>query len=124
MSTQIKPSDSNNNTTLQNINNLQASPIDDQELKSFLDKYSIEDIVGLKLSRFLEQLGSFEPENFHQMIMSRVEKPMLKQILQRVGGNQVHASRILGINRNTLRKKIKFHNINWSRLIRTVFRSI
>ena len=35
-----------------------------------------------------------------------VEKPLIEVVLERVGGNQLHAARMLGINRNTLRKKI------------------
>ena len=85
--------------------------IDDYDLIERLDKYSIEDVVELKISRFLDQIGTFYPENVHEIIMSKVEKPLLVQILRRVGGNQVQASKILGINRNTLRKKIKLYGI-------------
>ena len=83
----------------------------DEGLISDLDKYSMEDVVELKISRFLDQMGDFEEENMYELIMSKVEKPLLTQILRRVGGNQVQASRILGINRNTLRKKIKQYDI-------------
>ena len=83
----------------------------DKELIDDLDKYSMEDVVELKISRFLDQMGDFEEDNMHDLIMSKVEKPLLTQILRRVGGNQVQASRILGINRNTLRKKIKQYDI-------------
>ncbi len=85
--------------------------IDDMDLVKRLDKYSIEDVVELKISRFLDQIGTFYPENLHELIMSKVEKPLLIQILRRVGGNQVQAAKILGINRNTLRKKIKLYGI-------------
>lgn len=85
--------------------------IKDHDLISRLDRYSIEDVVELKISRFLDQIGTFYPENVHELIMSKVEKPLLIQILRRVGGNQVQAARILGINRNTLRKKIKIYGI-------------
>lgn len=85
--------------------------IHDQDLIERLDKYSIEDVVELKISRFLDQIGTFQPDNMHELIMSKVEKPLLVQILRRVGNNQVQASRILGINRNTLRKKIKMYGI-------------
>ena len=81
--------------------------IDDIDLITRLDKYSIEDVVELKISRFLDQIGTFYPENVHELIMSKAEKPLLVQILRRVGGNQVQAAKILGINRNTLRKKNK-----------------
>ena len=85
--------------------------ISDQELVKILDKYSIEDIVELKISRFLDQIGTFYPDDMHNLIMAKVEKPLLIQMLRRVGGNQVQASKILGINRNTLRKKMKQYGL-------------
>jgi len=81
----------------------------DQDLAVRLDKHSLESIVELKISRFLDQIGSYYPEDLHSLIMKKVEKPLLSQILRRTGGNQVHASKILGINRNTLRKKMKLY---------------
>src|SRR5690349_17565635 len=80
--------------------------IDDADLITRLDEYSIEDVVELKISRFFDQIGTFYPDDVYDLIMSKVEKPLLVQILRRVGGNQVQAAKILGINRNTLRKKI------------------
>lgn len=88
--------------------------ITDPNLIKRLDTYSIEDIVELKIARFLDQLGGFYPENMHELIMCKVEKPLIVQILRQVGGNQVHASKILGINRNTLRKKMKLYSIGVS----------
>ena len=85
--------------------------ISDLDLIARLDKYSMEEVVELKISRFLDQIGTFYPENVHELIMSKLEKPLLIQILRRVGGNQVQAAKILGINRNTLRKKIKFYGL-------------
>lgn len=85
----------------------------DRELIESLDKYSIEDVVELKISRFLDRMGNFFPENenVYDLIMSKVEKPLLTQVLRRVGGNQVQAAKILGINRNTLRKKMKIYGL-------------
>lgn len=85
--------------------------IDDSDLITRLDQYSIEDVVELKISRFFDQIGTFYPENVYDLLMSKVEKPLLVQILRRVGGNQVQAAKILGINRNTLRKKIKQYGL-------------
>lgn len=86
-----------------------TSPRKDEEFIKGLDSYALEDLVELKISRFLDQLGTFYPENLHNLIMQKVEKPLVRQILHRTGGNQVHAARILGINRNTLRKKMKLY---------------
>jgi DNA-binding protein Fis len=76
-----------------------------------LDSFSLEAIVEMKISRFLDKIGTYYPEDLHALIMSEIEKPLLTQILRRTGGNQVHASRLLGINRNTLRKKIKLYSL-------------
>jgi DNA-binding protein Fis len=91
------------------IRNLGAPAELDADLAQKLDQYSLETVVEFKIARFLDQLGTFYPENLHELIIQKVEKPLIAQILRRVGGNQVHASRILGINRNTLRKKMKMY---------------
>jgi DNA-binding protein Fis len=84
----------------------------DQDLAARLDKHSLESIVEMKIARFLDQIGTFYPEDLHDLIMAKVEKPLIGQILRRTGGNQVHASKILGINRNTLRKKMKMYGFS------------
>ena len=83
----------------------------DTDLASKFDSYSLESIMEMKISRFLEQLGGFYPESLHALIMKKVEKPLIEQILKRTGGNQVQAARILGINRNTLRKKMRLYSL-------------
>lgn len=88
-----------------------SASITDSDLVTRLDSYSLESIVELKISRFLDQIGTYYPESLHALIMRKSEKPLLSQILRRTGGNQVHAARILGINRNTLRKKMKVYGI-------------
>jgi DNA-binding protein Fis len=83
----------------------------DGEFTGKLDSFSLEAVVEHKISTFLDQVGGMYPEDLHSLILGKVEKPLLAQILRRTGGNQVHASRILGINRNTLRKKLLEHQL-------------
>ncbi len=83
----------------------------DTEFTGKLDSFSLEAVVEHKISKFVDQVGGMYPEDLHSLILGKVEKPLLTQILRRTGGNQVHASRILGINRNTLRKKMKMHSV-------------
>ncbi len=45
------------------------------------------------------------------MVINSVEKPLLESVLHKVQGNQTHAAQMLGINRNTLRKKMRAHGI-------------
>jgi Fis family transcriptional regulator len=47
----------------------------------------------------------------YDMVMNCVEKPLLEMVLGHVGGNQTRAAEMLGINRNTLRKKMQQHGI-------------
>lgn len=84
---------------------------EEQSLAISLDKHSLEAVVELKISRFLDQIGTYYPDNMHDMIMKTTERPLLRQILLRTGGNQVQAAKILGINRNTLRKKMTLFDL-------------
>ena len=47
----------------------------------------------------------------YDMVMDCVEKPLLEAVLHHAGGNQTRAAELLGLNRNTLRKKIQQHGI-------------
>jgi Fis family transcriptional regulator len=78
-----------------------------------IDQISFEQVVEYKISRFFDQIGTYYPDNLHSLFMDKVEKVLIKQLIRRTGGNQLHTSRVLGINRNTLRKKIKEHGIKY-----------
>lgn len=53
-----------------------------------------------------ERLAAGEAR-LHRAVMSLLERPLLQHALELTGGNQVRAARLLGINRNTLRKKLR-----------------
>lgn len=63
------------------------------------------------LKRYFKDLNGEEPANLHCMVMSEVERPLLELVMERAESNQTRAARMLGINRNTLRKKLKFYNL-------------
>jgi two-component system nitrogen regulation response regulator GlnG len=72
-----------------------------------LEELALEDIVERKLKQFMVRLERYDAENLHAAIMERVERPLIKLVMERSKNNQLKASRILGINRNTLRTKLK-----------------
>ncbi len=72
-----------------------------------MDEIALEDIVRKKLASFLSKWDGYEVEDLYDAVMNRVEKPLLELILERTRGNQIRAAKMLGINRNTLHKKIK-----------------
>lgn len=70
----------------------------------------IEDWLGKKIKKYISKLNGYEG-NLHGLVFLGIEKPLIKIVLDEVKGNQVQASSILGINRNTLRKKINQYGI-------------
>ena len=71
----------------------------------------INDCVRRTLNRYFRDLDGQAPHAVYDMVLACVEKPMLEQILHRAQGNQTRAAEILGINRNTLRKKLQEYGL-------------
>ncbi|MCR4298705.1 MAG: Fis family transcriptional regulator [Gallionella sp.] len=68
--------------------------------------------VRKTLKEYFRDLDGEKPCcGMYDMVMDCVEKPLLEMVLEHVGGNQTHAAEMLGINRNTLRKKMQQHGI-------------
>ncbi len=76
---------------------------------------SLEALVARKLENSLAQMDLQELDNLYEMVLHQVERPLINIILQQTRGNQVRTAEILGINRNTLRKKIKTLEIDVKR---------
>jgi two-component system nitrogen regulation response regulator GlnG len=69
---------------------------------------TLEDVIERKL---LAAVAGEARGNLYDVVVGLVEKPLLRAVLRETGGNQVRAAQILGINRNTLRKKLTAHGI-------------
>ncbi|PIR21451.1 MAG: hypothetical protein COV45_01505 [Deltaproteobacteria bacterium CG11_big_fil_rev_8_21_14_0_20_47_16] len=76
-----------------------------------LDNVALEDFVEQKLAQFLERVGSYDVSDLHDAIETQMERPLYKLVLQHTNGNQIKAARILGINRNTLRTKLRKYGL-------------
>lgn len=72
---------------------------------------SINEFLEQKLKRYLKDLTKLERSNLHDAVLSEVEKSLITIVLKETGGNQLRAAKTLGINRNTLRAKIKEYKI-------------
>jgi Fis family transcriptional regulator len=70
------------------------------------------DCVSHAINQYFDDLNGEQPNNLYSMVISEIEKPFLSVVMERVDGNQTRASEVLGINRNTLRKKLKAHLID------------
>lgn len=72
---------------------------------------SIQEFLEEKLKRYLSEMTRLENCNLYETIISEVEKALIKIVLEGTRGNQMKAAKTLGINRNTLRTKIKDYKI-------------
>lgn len=68
---------------------------------------SIGKFVESRLKGFMKNIKKFETFNLYDMVIPEVEKSLIMMVLKETKGNQIKAARLLGINRNTLRSKIK-----------------
>ena len=76
-----------------------------------MSKKNIEDVVRSSLETYFRDLHGTEPGNLHDMVVRTVEKPLLEIVMKHAEDNQSRAAQWLGLNRNTLRKKLTEHKL-------------
>jgi Fis family transcriptional regulator len=76
-----------------------------------MSRNNIEEIITKSLEKYFRDLGGEQPSNVYEMVVLTVERPMLEVVMRHAEGNQSLASDMLGINRNTLRKKLQQHGM-------------
>ena len=72
---------------------------------------SLEGLINQKLQSSLAQIDLQDMENLYEMVLHQMERPLINIVLEKTRGNQVKAAEVLGINRNTLRKKLQQYGI-------------
>jgi Fis family transcriptional regulator len=76
-----------------------------------MSKTHIEECVRTSLEGYLGDLRGTEPDDMYGMLVRVVEKPLLQVVMQHADNNQSKAAQWLGLNRNTLRKKLIEHKL-------------
>ncbi len=74
-------------------------------------KKHIEDCIRESLDSYFRDLRGVEPAAMYEMILRVVERPLFEVVMREAGGNQSRAAEWLGINRNTLRRKLVEHKL-------------
>ena len=64
------------------------------------------------LEAYFSQLSGHPPTNVYRLVLEEMEQPLLQTVLKYAGGNQTRAAEILGLNRGTLRKKLKQYGLD------------
>lgn len=72
----------------------------------------LNDMVRAALQQYFLDLDGHEPSGLYQLLLTEVERPLLEVVMHYAQGNQTRAAQVLGINRGTLRKKLKQYGLD------------
>ena len=81
-----------------------------RKVRTFLEKW-----LEKSIKQYVSVMDEKNNGHLHELIMGGIEKPLVEIVLKETNGNQTQAANILGINRNTLRKKIAGYRIKCKR---------
>lgn len=76
-----------------------------------MSKKHIDECVRASLEGYFRDLRGTEPDGLYDMLVKAVEKPLLEVVMAKAEQNQSKAAEWLGLNRNTLRKKLLEHKL-------------
>lgn len=76
------------------------------------EKWTLPDIVYRSMKEYIDKLGYAKATDLHQHLLSQVEPSLLQLVMEQCQGNQIKASSMLGLNRNTVRKLLRQYDID------------
>jgi Fis family transcriptional regulator len=76
-----------------------------------MSRSDLAECVRRNLERYFTDLDGEQPCAIYAMVLAQVERPMLEVVMRKANGNQTIAAGLLGINRNTLRRKLQEHKL-------------
>ena len=76
-----------------------------------MSKKAIDECLRASVEQYLRDLRGAEPSGLHELFLVAAEKPLLEVVMKHAEGNQSRAADWLGINRNTLRRKLLDHKL-------------
>lgn len=85
---------------------------DDTSISDLSKTSTLGDLVSLKIRAAVQALANDHPTDLYEKLLPNFEKPLISAALEMTAGNQLKAAELLGLNRNTLRKKIRILRIN------------
>ena len=76
-----------------------------------MTKTIIDDCIRASVEQYFLDMRNAEPSGMHELVIAAVERPLLDVVMRQAQGNQSEAAEWLGINRNTLRRKLVEHKL-------------
>ena len=91
------------------VSSTKRSSDGNKELLANVRNRPLRDLTEEALQRYFKDLNGDKPFNLYDLVLSEVEAPLFKSVMDYADGNQSQAAQVLGINRATLRKKLKHY---------------
>jgi Fis family transcriptional regulator len=76
-----------------------------------MTRKAIDDCIRASVEQYFKDLRGAAPDALHELFLDAAEKPLLEVVMRQAEGNQSKAAEWLGINRNTLRRKLLDHKL-------------
>ena len=76
------------------------------------DKSGLSDCVYAAMEKYFADLDGHKAEGLYELVLGQVEKPLFRIVMQQTQGNLSHASQLLGLNRATLRSRLKKYGLD------------
>ncbi|MBT8129586.1 MAG: DNA-binding transcriptional regulator Fis [Gammaproteobacteria bacterium] len=92
-----------------NVHAIEETIIDSDDNQGITQLYNA---VKHSIRRYLYELDGTQPHDMYDLVLRQVEQPLLEAILEHTKGNQSKAAEYLGLNRGTLRKKLRTYNLH------------
>jgi Fis family transcriptional regulator len=100
-----------NKTGAQRVN-LEVVDSNGSHAASASSTHSLREHAEKTLRRYFADLKGHDPSDLYDMVLGEIEQPLLTTLMEYTRGNQSRAAAILGLNRSTLRKKLRRYKIN------------
>jgi two-component system nitrogen regulation response regulator GlnG len=78
-----------------------------EDFEQQMEELGLEELVARRLQSFISQLADCGEDNLYEKIIQMAERPLIRLLLEKTRYNQIQTAKLLGINRNTLRNKIR-----------------
>lgn len=95
----------------QSISNTQESSQDSNSFSANASNPTLREHVALSMQNYLKQMNGQPLNEVYDLVLTQVEEPLLRAIMEHTRNNQTKAAQVLGLNRGTLRKKLKRYNL-------------
>jgi len=98
--------------SVQDFQNTHSDDVSNASTNTVKEISQLSHAVKHSIRRYLYELDGTQPSDLYDLVLRQVEQPLFEVILEHTKGNQSRAAELLGLNRGTLRKKLRSYSLH------------